>query len=617
MKPSFTTASGILAYKDNRSAPLTLGGLIQGPHAVDDGRDQVRFTKFGPTQHPDHRSLDTQKMCTVVELANNFPIVKTQRVEFGYMLKPAASNDRSEIAIWQMCSILFDSLITGCGKLVRGVPPDQLKQLESRIRKDTFGIFWSEKVVSSLVEAGVKRARSPEEKALQLLTGNELVRACKELSDAGNFKLANLLSQRPFGEASKKIMRDQIKVWCDRNDWSEMSNATRALYSVLAGDFCVVAGKYGAAEDRAPEFKIAENFELGWQQSFALRLYYGDYQQIVEVVQAYMADLQNGQETVRPSRISASGAETNDTLMELLAFFAGASDPVKLFEPMSVSGNAFDSRMAWQMANLFRASGQRGLTDEQLDRLSMNLVAELESCDEFLTAVWVTLQINDNVARETAIVALLERNAAEFSDAQKTPLDLDVISAKLLNYYHIPEVLIWRARALWAAGVGDAAAQASHLLRAGDGESAHAILCSVVGPRAVIEQDYTALAGLLDCFASHPIVTGWHVGGQVYQHFLRLTRASSGESEGEKEAQAALKGLRKGLAGTVAGGGQPKGLEERVARIEMSRIADEVARKRGDEFAPVAVKMGTGVLGGNVSGTEMLAAWSKAMGAIS
>lgn len=108
--------------------------------------------------------------------------------------------------------------------------------------------------------------------------------------------------------------------------------------------------------------------------------------------------------------------------------------------------------------------------------------------------------------------------------------------------------------------------------QAGDVDDAHEVLCTTVGPHAVIEQNYEGLSKLLQEFGERK-VDGWEEGGQVFLDFLKIVRAQPSKRR-NADQEAAVQRLRRGLA-IMEDGVTKKTLEERVAVIEMSKVLDE------------------------------------------
>lgn len=582
MKPSFDT-NGTLAFSVPGSAPQVSGDLSIAMAPLIGEHKDVRFAKFKPGEDIRPTVLLEIRKNTTIDISSGFPVARpppnarflsmAQRVDEHFSIA------QHEKAIWQLCSILYDELEIACPEYMQGVPADQIEQFASRMRMDALGAFWSRLVVPS-VQDRLKRVRTAEEKALFQLTQNDIVAACETLMNANCYKLATLVSQLPGTAQSRGMMKSQIEAWRGRNDWSEMSDPVRALYSILAGELCIVDGNTGAPENRVAEFNIAEKFGMSWQQSFALRLYFGGFQTIEEAAQSYVDDLQSEHERVDPATTWPSGIETDDILFELLRLSAGEPDLSKLFNPLAVSGSPVHNRLTWQLAVHLNLQGHCSLSDHEMDRITYAFATELEDAAHFIGATWILLHIHDDQSRQQAIVSLLNRHGDKIS----TPDDGEGDSfEKLTQQNQIPSALVWRAKALYAkGGLQNPGLQAEWLLRAGDVDAAHEVLCTTVGPHAVIGQDYEWLSNLLQHFGGRK-VAGWEQGGQVFVDFLRLVRAQPSKRQ-SADHEAAVRRLRKGLVAMEEDGMTKKSLEERVAFIQMGKVLNEYDEGEKDQF---------------------------------
>ncbi|KAK3707549.1 hypothetical protein LTR37_012044 [Vermiconidia calcicola] len=606
MKPSFTN-DDTLVYSVPGSASQVSGDLAPAMQPLVGEHKDVRFARFVAADGNNTGSILVQKDLTFIEEdSNGFPVTSAP-YDILFASLAEAVDPRSAVAtreqhIWQLCSILFDPLNIGCARFKEGVPDDKVPEFEQRIRMDTFAAFWSE-LVAPLVQEGLKSAHTAEEKALLYLTQNDIVAACEVLISARDFKLATLVSQLPGTETSRAMMKTQVTVWRDRNDWSEMSEPVRALYSVLAGEVCVVQGKNGAAEDRVAEFSIAETFGLKWQQSFAFRLFYGGFENITDAMAAYISDVDSGRESVQPSITLPSGLETRDTIMDLMRLAATDGELMFMFDPLAVSGSAFKSRLTWQLASLLHAKEIYTLPEERLDQITNDYAAELEAADKLVSSAWTLLHLRDDQARPRAIAGLLDRHGDQISTPGQGARDT---FEALVDDTNIPAPMVWRAKALYAkAGLRDPALQTRWLLNAGLTDEAHDVLCTTLGPQAVIEQDYDVLSQVLQLFRTMP--EGWQYGGQVYFDFVRMLRAREWNPE-------AVNKLRTGLAGMEFE--MTKTLEKRVAVIEMGRVLEETVREH--QGADQDSKMDLhGVAGDSASvGAGMLDRYQRAMGVV-
>lgn len=590
-KPSFD-GQHALVYSIPGSAPQADEDMKQviAP-LVSEGRD-IRFSKVVGLASADSQTLQLQK--------NNTELLQSDReqVEIPRAVAPAeltfatlaevetgSALDSPEKAAWKLCSVLFDSLDVCAGDLLDGMSQEQIEEFEPRLRLDRFQIFWSQ-IITPTVDAQLKKTKSAEARALLLLTKGDVASACQLLMDAGDVKLATLIAQLPGSETSREVMKQQIQMWQDRKDWSEFSDAHKALYSILAGEICVVAGLSGAAEDRTQQFCLSERFGLDWQQSLALCVQYGGHESIVHAASAYIGDLRDGKETVKPT--PASGAEDGEnTLLGLLRLYALKEAQVeRLFDSATVSGSALDSRLAWQLATILDAKDLCDLTDEKMDALTLDFASQLETAGYWIKAAWTLLHLSETGSRTIAIQGLLERSAAQLPspdhDQDNTVMEDD--AGWTLTSIQIPASFIWEAKAVYAHAVlREPALQAQWLLFTGTDEAfneAHDVLCNTVGPQAVIEKDYGDLRQLLNCFETHGAkeFTGWKHGGKVYVDFLRLHDLAEPKRRG-RDGRNASWVLRKALEG--ASDDASRSLEVRVALGEVQRVLENVEREVG------------------------------------
>lgn len=609
-KPSFSN-NAIFTYAVPGSAPQPTGDLVPGLQGFVGERYDVRFSHFVPPEDPNdpRPALRTQNNETEIETSGAFPFALTSNhIAFSSLLEPdqplVPSNDRIEQCIWRLCSILYDPLDIACSpQYLKGIPRDRLDEFENRLRLDLLKDPWAQ-LVAAHAQDGLKRACTLEEKAFFYLTQNGIKNACETLIAAKDFKLAALVAQLPGSQRSRDMMKEQINVWKDRNDWSEMSDPIRALYSVIAGETCVVQGKAGAAEDRVNEVSFSKRFGLSWQQGFALRLFYGGHESIQDVVAEYTSDLNEGRETKRPVTRWANGKETDDVLFELLSLTT-EHQPSTVFDPLTVSGSALNSRLAWQLNMLLNVRDVCSSPQQQLDQLTYDFAMELENGGNFSASVLILLHLSEPETRQRAVTDVLNRNADRISTPGATPIDSFGDLTQSLN---IPAPLVWSAKALDAKTRHNPALEIEWRLKSGDVDAAHEILCSTLGPQAVIEQDYQVLSNALQLFPRR-LPEGWQCGGQVYLDFVRLVNGRI-RHRLSPEDEAAMKRLRRGLA-EMDEETNVFSQVERVALFEMGKVLDDVVREHHGKDKRVD---GMEDVGGPSLGSQMLARYQQAMG---
>ena len=610
LKPSFANY-GLIAYSVPGSAPHPSGELAQAIQGFVGERYDVRFSVLVPAADIHATSLDAQKVATAIDVSGGFPAARPPKnILFSELAAEVATDSNiveREECIWKLCSILFDPLDVACADYMEGIPADKIDVFADRMRLDALAAFWS-RLVAPYVQDGLKRARTTEEKIIHYFTKNDVDAASFDLMDAKDFKLATLVAQLPASDRSRAMMKDQIKAWRNRNDWSEMSDPVRALYTILAGEVSVVEGKIDTPENRVASFTISERFELSWQQSFALKLFYGGHETIKDVIHDYEAAVKAGRETKKPATVWANGKVTSNVLFEILSLSTKIK-PKAVFDPLTVSGSAVNSRLAWQISSLLNKKNICTTAQEQLDQLSYDFAVELENAGDIVNSVWTLLHIVDAGVRQKAVLAALKRCGGIIS----TP-GIDVANTtfqQLTQEIHVPAAYVWTAKALYAnAGLHNPAVQTDWLLKAGDIDAAHEVLCTTLGPQAVIQQDYAVLSHVLSLFPRR-LPDGWQRGGQVYLDFVRLVHARS-KQRLSPEDEGAIKRLRRGLAEMEEDSARQSQVE-RVAVIEMGKVLDDVGREHNDGGKDK--KMGGMEFEGVSShGAEMLRRYQEAMG---
>nr|POE47086.1 nucleoporin [Quercus suber] len=650
MKPSFTT-NGILVYSCPGSQRQVSGGMMPALRSLIGEHKDVRFTKFVTSTDLDAPTLMTHQERSGIQVEEDkFPLVRAPELDFAILAdksrnsRDASALTKQEQSIWGLCSVLYDDMEAVDCRLKSDVPQNLLEELTPRLRLDIFTQYWAELVAPDVL-SGIQRAKSGEEKALLHLTQNNVVAACEALICSKNLKLAMMISQLSgMGEGRRVMMSQQIKSWRDRKDWSEMSDAVRTLYSILAGEVCIVQGQTGAAEDKISEFSISRRFGLTWQQSFGLRAFYGGHATLAEAITAYTNDLDTDREAVHPTSLwdsveNVDGtnifAEKEDTLMSLLRLYIGDADATaQLFDPLVVSGSAVKSRLVWQMAVLLQAKNICSLAVAEIDALTLSFSAEVEDAGNTVMAAWVLLHLQAVQTRSAAVQGLLQRHADRVitpdTDVDLSVEDVHVFSV-LTQDFHIPLHMIYAARAPLAKSLGDEARQVYYLLQAdqaqrhaGYNAEAQEIVCTVVGPAAIISKDYRDLKRIIQLFNSNSskIVQGWANGTGVYNDFLRLMSLSVAQRRG-REGQTTVQHLRSGLANMQTATAGKITLMQRVAVLEMTRVCEEVAievegytvePRMEDDDVEMVGSLASDML--HVSGTSALIDYRRAMGIV-
>jgi len=533
------------------------------------------------------------------ESEHNVPLVRVgQDVSFANLassLDSDSSAGKHEKLMWELASILFDPI------------DDTGEHSEGSARKSKLSTFW-QRVVQDDTSGHRHRATSGEEVAVVLLAGHDVPGAVAALLASRNFRLATLISQLSSTADMREELTNQLKEWRRTNAIAEISAPIRTLYELAAGNTCVSDARGGLGpENRAETFNISRRFGLDWRRAFGLKLWYGSVadEPLAETVRAYAADLASGREEVHPvpwfveqhpelGWTDAQAQGRRDVLWGLLCIFAARSaegeslsdvneHAADFITPATTSGSPIDARLAFQLAHLLNARGITKFAPATLDEYTRDLVFQLASSAATLCpAVYAALHLSAPAARRASVQALLDRHAAAIGDDAATDAATHGVLTATLG---VPAAWLWTAKARHAArALHDPAQQARCLLRAGDLGAAHAVLTTVVAPRAVIAEDLDALRSLLADFeaagaAAAGAVQGWAAGGAVYAAFARLMALREGaaadagagaEADDAAERAVLLRGLASALPGMAAQG--PQLLEARVAVAEMRSV---------------------------------------------
>ncbi|KAM0322316.1 hypothetical protein ACHAQA_009606 [Verticillium albo-atrum] len=473
------------------------------------------------------KAIENQMRMTSVAVVDGVPTVSLNAASLKSIFhhqdlsNPASAHER---LVWDLASILFD----------RVVPSGT--STEEQLRKGSLSRFWTDLVDASTSRA-VALAKTNEEKALTSLAGHRVQEACKLLIEGKDFRLATLVSLIGTSSQSKRDMRAQLIEWQDNNVLSDFADAIRAIYEVLGGNVCVCEGKKGVpVADRMESFVIARRFGLDWKQSFGLRLWYAisQEQNISTAVKKFVDDVtQDREDTPLPWYIEQGfdalwedqdRNEREDLLWGLLQLYADdATDLESILRPENSQLSPLDSRLTWQLGRALPATGKVSFgvdASEKADAATLSFADQLVNEGNWVEATFVLLHLSNPKTRAKAVQEHLSRHAGLIGS--ETSADFNTLTQTL----KIPSAWVWEARALYMRSVkADPVGEVKCLLQAESYEAAHRVLVDKVAPSAIIERDYAGLATLLSAFEGHEeAVSGWGLGGDIYNSFLTLHR---------------------------------------------------------------------------------------------
>lgn len=605
--------------------------------------------------------MNIQKSQTEVVQQDGIPHAKLRTaptpLNFADLAKAVSIDNPAgvyEYQAWQLLSILFDEI----DQIPSDMTPELLEQHRERYRKDKLSEFW-ESLVQQEAEEHARQAGSQEEQAIAHLSGHNIPDACNALLGGLDLRLATMVAQIGGDLNMREDMASQIEEWRRLDVLSEMEESVRALYELIAGNCAQSEGKQlDGRENKATTFGIAQYFGLDWRRAFGLRLWYGTLvDEPIELAVAQFADaLRDGQEAVKPtpwftrqqgcmSWDDPNAEDREDILWGILKLYASSklhlpANVEDVLAPENVAGHPLNARLSFQLFQLFKSrldddeefadrkvsmptvrqgdglrqsfmsSTTSAIMDEQAgnplielgDKLALTYAASLHTLMHWKTALFVYAHLSSPAMREHYIRSLLAQHSKSFSLHES-----DETYRYLTRDLDIPSEWLHAAAALQAKRDGDSLHQTIHLIKAGELEEAHEVLCRSVGPEAIISRDYDALRELLGEFvptptgsptnetasissrsrARHPRepVPGWSRGGKIYFDYIHLLDLNSNQSsyrvdeELNREINDLLSKLQQALEAVARDRLDGCGLEERVALTEIAGVVASLVAK--------------------------------------
>ncbi|KAF2020673.1 hypothetical protein BU24DRAFT_456721 [Aaosphaeria arxii CBS 175.79] len=653
-KPHFN-GSGSLVYAAKGSTSLEDNIFPTILEPIVGATLDIRATKLPSFPDSVTDTLKLQKERTKVTLLDNVPYARLSTanapLDFAELAQamitdsPASSHEHKA---WQLLSILFDE----DDRQPTDMTPEVFKEHREQFRKEKLSDFW-QSIVFTDAERHAQEANSAEEKAIAYLSGHNVPDACHALLTGYDLRLATMVAQIGGDQVTRATMSTQIDEWRRLDVLSDMDDTVRALYELVSGNCAQSKGKIGGGrENKLAALSIAKHFNLDWRRAFGLRLWYGILaDEPIELAVAQYADaLRDGLEEVKPvpwfveqdapmTWNDKDAADREDILWGILKLYASsklelAANIEDVLAPQNVSGHPLNARFSFQLFQLFKSrhddvdewtdrrvsmptdrlvDGVRSsfmssiasvnekdtqakdpLT-EVSDQLTLTYASSLHTPEHWTTAIFVYCHLSSSPMREHYIRSMLNQYSNTYAVAET-----DSTYRYLVDELCLSPQWIHAAAALQAKIKGDGVQQASHLIKAGELEEAHEVVCRSVGPESIISRDYDSLRELLGEFVptppSSPIddnmsmstrgrasyqkepVQGWARGGQLYFDYIHLLDLTSNQSsyrideELNAEIGALLTKLCRSLEGVARDHWEGSGLEERVALTEIGGV---------------------------------------------
>ena len=287
---------------------------------------------------------------------------------FKTCLGEFSSTNNSFVAmLFRLGHALFDPIDLRLGE---SVGPEVRRRVEA-LRRKTALSRWLESTASSVVDVDIQAAGVGDwaSNVFALLTGHQVSKACDVALDAGNPRLATLISQAGGDAEYKSDLRAQLATWRDERIDVHIPETVRKIYGLLAGIADVVEGSNGTGIEKCSDVHVSK--DLDWKRALGLQLWYSQPLDatIGDVYEAYNALVQDktaaaSRSIARPSpwyieyppfaqrpewKIPAA-ADIPDALFSLIRLFADPSCTLSdVLDPLSFSPAPADARLPWHI----------------------------------------------------------------------------------------------------------------------------------------------------------------------------------------------------------------------------------------------------------------------------
>lgn len=263
------------------------------------------------------------------------------------------SDSSFEACVWRLAAALFDPIDSPLSHVKR-------KLAVSR---------WLSEVVSPDVEHELLSTPAGPATVYKLLSGNQIERAVNAAIDAGDLRLATLVSQ--VGHDLRQEMQAQLDDWRESRADALMSDDYRRLYALMAGE--------------------VDGTGLEWLRVFGLHLWYA-------------SDAEDPVEVAVKSFASSDAVPTSDARWTMLKIFALGDSIDSLADPKAYEMDSYARRLQWHLLQ-----GLEGVDD----RLTKEYAEELEAGGLIEQAAFVLLHLSSAESRRAGVKALLARHTVE------------------------------------------------------------------------------------------------------------------------------------------------------------------------------------------------------------
>ncbi|XP_068024646.1 nuclear pore complex protein Nup98-Nup96 [Melanerpes formicivorus] len=427
---------------------------------------------------------------------------------------------------WTLCEALWGNLKELEASL------EEPKEYSLALQRRKAFSRWLSETAAGHIQQEVSLAHHSHhlEAVFSYLTGKRVGEACRVAQQAGDHRLALLLSQLAGSQPVRDLLTMQLV------DWHRLQ-ADAFIQEERLRIFALLAGK--------PVWQLSERIsinvcsQLDWKRCVAVHLWYllPPTASISAALEMYEEAFQNTPANEKyaccplPPYLEDSGCvlededqggrPLRDVSFHLLKLYSDRHyDLEQLLDPRSVTSDPLDYRLSWHLWVVLRALNFSHLSQQGQGVLTAGYAAQLESQGLWHWAIFILLHQPDTNLREKAVRELLSRHC-QLQESSEAWAQETFLTQRLC----VPPAWIHEAKAVRARMEGDKHKEAFFLFKAGHWNQCHKLVVRYLASDAIINENYKYLKGFLEDLAPaerSSLIQDWEVAGLVYLDYIHV-----------------------------------------------------------------------------------------------
>ncbi|XP_052889086.1 nuclear pore complex protein Nup98-Nup96 [Anopheles moucheti] len=443
-------------------------------------------------------------------------------------LLDATNEQYSELCaqVWALLAALW-----GAREELEGV--EETRHLSTMFRRDLFS-EWIEDVVTIRSQKSVNRGEKRDylDQLLELIHTHKVLEACELAFTNDDINLAMLLAQISGGPVVRHLLKHQLTCWQDSESDKFIDPRRLEVFMAIAG-IRMMSSSHGC-------INMLEHVD--WLGALALHLWYicpptaSITDALLKYEEAFLSTESFTHPPLPPYRAryvqkGPNNGPIHDLRFHLLKLYSKRSHPLEpLLNPASHTADPTDYRLSWLLLQVLETLGYYHCSEFYRSKIHVEFASQLESHGLWQWAVYVLMQLNDQVQREQSIQQILYRyiqlvpdSAGEDDDSVEMERQ-DYLAREnfIVEELGIPEKWIFWAKAVRAGAVFDYKQQAHYLLLAKQWSLAHDIILQQLAPEYVMNNKIPQLKAMLDAIEDPKQIPDWSTKGQILVDFIEL-----------------------------------------------------------------------------------------------